>query len=121
LGGGSCILACKFGAITLVDGIAKVDSEKCTACGKCVEACPKNLAVMIPYKSEVTVACNSRETGKAVRANCQVGCIGCKLCVKACEHDAIGVEGALAEVDYDKCVNCGACAAKCPAKAIGVR
>ena len=43
LGYGSCVDACPFDAIHIVDGIAVVDKEECKACGKCVDACPKHL------------------------------------------------------------------------------
>ena len=36
LGFGSCVKACPFDAIHIVDGIALVDKEVCKACGKCV-------------------------------------------------------------------------------------
>ncbi len=39
LGYGSCVKACPFDAIHIVDGIAVVDKEACKACGKCVAAC----------------------------------------------------------------------------------
>ena len=38
LGYGTCVKACPFDAIHIVDGIAKVDEKKCKACGKCVDA-----------------------------------------------------------------------------------
>jgi Na+-translocating ferredoxin:NAD+ oxidoreductase RNF subunit RnfB len=118
LGGGSCREACQFGAISIVDGIAVVDNEKCTACGMCMRSCPKKLIEMVPYGKQTRVACNSHDNGKAVRANCKVGCIGCKLCVKACTYDAIQVNELLAAVDYAKCTQCGACVAKCPSKCV---
>ncbi|MCL1986578.1 MAG: RnfABCDGE type electron transport complex subunit B [Firmicutes bacterium] len=118
LGGGSCFVACEFGAIIMEDGIAKVDNEKCVACGKCVSACPKNLIKMVPHDSNVRVACNSNDNGKTVRGCCKVGCIACRMCQKTCEFAAINVFDLLAEVDYEKCTDCGACVAKCPPKSI---
>ena len=38
MGYGSCVKACAFDAIHVVDGVAVVDKEKCVACGKCVPA-----------------------------------------------------------------------------------
>ena len=35
LGSGSCVKACQFDAIHVVNGVAVVDKEKCVACGKC--------------------------------------------------------------------------------------
>lgn len=118
LGGGSCVKACNFGAISVQNGVAVVDKEKCTSCGQCIKACPKNLIELIPYKNEVKVACNSNDNGKVVKSNCSVGCIGCKICEKACEFDAVHIDKFLAKVDYDKCTQCGACTQKCPTKAI---
>jgi len=69
----------------------------------------------------VRVACNSRDNGKVVRSNCQVGCIGCKLCEKACPIEAVKVEGFLAKIDYEKCTGCNACALKCPTGVIKVK
>jgi Na+-translocating ferredoxin:NAD+ oxidoreductase RNF subunit RnfB len=118
LGGGSCMEACQFGAISMKDGIAVVDNEKCTACGMCRRACPKQLIEMVPYGKQVRVACNSHDNGKTVRSACKVGCIGCKLCEKACTYDAVHVNELLAKVDYEKCTQCNACAEKCPSKCI---
>jgi len=41
LGLGTCIANCKFDAIKIINGVAAVDYEKCTACGACASACPK--------------------------------------------------------------------------------
>lgn len=120
LGNGSCLRSCEFDAITIADGIAVVDNEKCTACGMCLNTCPRNLFEFVPYDSKVRVACNSHDGGKAVRAVCTVGCIACKLCEKACSYDAIHVIDNLAHVDYDKCVQCGDCVKKCPTKVIQI-
>ena len=48
IGYGSCVKACQFDAIHIVDGIALVDKEACKACGKCVSECPKNLIELVP-------------------------------------------------------------------------
>ncbi len=121
LGYGSCVKACQFDAIHIVDGIAQVDREKCVACGQCVATCPKNLIELIPYDAPVHVACHSNDKGKDVKAGCQAGCIGCMLCTKQCEFDAIHVENNLAHIDYEKCTGCGKCAEKCPVKVIHIQ
>lgn len=118
MGFGSCVKACKFNAIHVIDGIAVVDKEKCVACGKCVAACPQKLIDLVPYKAEHLVQCNSHDKGKDVKAKCDVGCIGCTLCTKQCEFDAIHMDNNVAVIDYEKCTNCGKCAEKCPVKII---
>lgn len=118
LGFGTCESVCPFDAIHVVDGVAVVDKEKCVACGKCVASCPNHLIELVPYKAEHLVRCNSHDKGKDVKAACAAGCIGCTLCTKQCEFDAIHMENNLAVIDYEKCTNCGKCAVKCPAKVI---
>ncbi|MDR5657882.1 RnfABCDGE type electron transport complex subunit B [Serpentinicella sp. ANB-PHB4] len=119
LGLGTCVRACQFDAIEIVDGrIAKIIPEKCTACKKCVESCPKDVIDMVPYEQSVVITCNNNETGKVVRPKCSVACIACKICVKACPFDAIDFENNLAFIDYEKCTNCFVCVEKCPTKAI---
>ncbi len=115
---GSCVKVCDFGAISVVNGVAVVDKEKCVACGKCVATCPKGLITLVPYKAKHLVQCSSHDKGKDVKAACSAGCIGCTLCTKQCPFDAIHMENNLAVIDYDKCKNCGKCAGKCPAKVI---
>lgn len=118
MGYGSCVKACAFGAIHVVDGVAVVDKEKCVACGKCVSACPNRLIELVPYSAEHLVQCSSHDKGKDVKAKCENGCIACTLCTKQCEFDAIHMDNNVAVIDYSKCTNCGKCAAKCPAKVI---
>ena len=118
MGYGSCVKACAFDAIHVVDGVAVVDKEKCVACGKCVSSSPNHLIELVPYKAEHLVQCSSHDKGKDVKSVCESGCIGCTLCTKQCEIDAIHMEDNLAVIDYEKCTNCGKCAEKCPVKVI---
>ena len=120
LGGGSCMHVCDFDAVVMKNGIAVIDEEKCVACEKCVSACPKNIVEIVPYDIKVRVACKSLDNGKTVRANCTVGCIGCKLCEKNCTYDAVHVTNLLADIDYEKCTQCWDCVGKCPTKCIAV-
>lgn len=117
-GFGSCVKACQFDAIHVIDGVAIVDKEKCTSCGLCISECPNKLIEFVPYHTNHFVRCNSNDKGKDVKAGCSIGCIGCMMCVKVCEYDAIHVENNLALIDYNKCTNCGKCAEKCPTKVI---
>ena len=118
LGYGSCMGVCQFDAVQIINGIAVIDPEKCTACGQCIPICPKNIISLVPASGRATVMCNSCQSGKDVRANCTVGCIGCKICEKQCEFDAIRIENSLAIIDPEKCTGCNKCVEKCPMKAI---
>ena len=84
----------------------------------CAKACPKVLIEIARADRKYVVQCSNRDRGPAVKKVCSAGCLGCGVCVKQCEYDAIHVEGNLASIDYDKCVGCGKCAEKCPAKNI---
>ena len=117
-GFGSCVKVCPFDSIHIVDGIAVVDKEACKACGKCVAVCPKHLIEIVPYDQKHLVKCNSQDKGKAVMQACTAGCIGCKMCEKVCESDAVHVVDNIAHIDPEKCTNCGKCAEKCPKKII---
>ncbi|HLR21986.1 MAG TPA: RnfABCDGE type electron transport complex subunit B [Tissierellaceae bacterium] len=118
LGCGTCYDVCEFDAIRMVDGVAVIDKDKCTACMKCIDICPKNIIDLVPYDSEYIVKCVNEDRGGFVRKACSIGCIGCRICVKNCPEDAFTFDNMLAKIDYEKCINCGICEEKCPTKCI---
>lgn len=121
LGFDACVAACPFDAISMSqEGLPAVDKDKCKACNKCVQACPKKLFSLIPITHKVYVACSSHDSGKDTKAACPVGCIACKLCEKACKFDAIHLLDNLAVIDYTKCTSCGECVKVCPMKTIRI-
>ncbi len=120
LGHGNCEKVCPFGAITVTGGVARVIEDRCRACEKCISACPKGLIEMIAKDKKYSVLCRSKDKGAVTKKNCEVGCIGCLRCVKACKYQAISMEGTLAKIEYDKCTNCGECTLVCPTLTIRV-
>lgn len=118
LGLGTCTRACRFGALSIINGIAAVDEEKCTACGQCEKVCPKHIIALVPKKSRVSVPCSSTQKGALTNKVCKIGCIACRMCEKICPKEAIAVKDNHAVIDYAKCIGCGLCADKCPKKVI---
>ena len=99
------------------EGLAVISREKCTGCGKCVAACPRQVIAMAPLDATVHVLCNSHDKGAQVRKYCQVGCIACQICVKTVP-EAYLVEDFLARVDYGMHEEAAAAVAKCPTHCI---
>jgi len=119
LGYATCMRACPFDAITMSeDSLPVISKEKCTACGKCVAACPKQVIELGLQSKAVVISCHSRDKGVDVKKKCQVGCIACGMCVRTCPVDAIKLDNNLARIDHGKCITCGLCVKKCPTNAI---
>jgi len=53
---------------------AKIDNEKCTGCGSCVEVCPVDAIMLV--------------NGKAVVGD---ECVECATCVDECPNEAIEI------------------------------
>ena len=85
-----CQSACKFGAISMVDGKSKIDGSKCKNCKMCMKACPYNAIV------KLAVPCEDA---------CPVGAIN---------KD----ENNITRIDFDRCITCGKCVAACPFGAV---
>jgi len=53
----SCAEACPAGAISKAeDGLTVIDTEECTGCGECIDACPFDAIVMLP--EDVAAKCD---------------------------------------------------------------
>ena len=122
-GYGDCVTVCNFDAIFInpVTGIAEVIEDKCTSCGACVKAFPKNLIELRkkgPKSRRIFVSCMNKDKGVIAKKACANACIGCSLCFKECAFDAIKIENNLAYIDHNKCRLCCKCVDVCPTNAI---
>jgi len=122
LGLGDCVDACDFDAIHMnpETGLPEVN-DKCTACGACVIACPRDIIELRkrgPKEKRIFVSCVNKEKGAPAKKNCTVACIGCGKCEKVCNFDAITITSFLAYIDFSKCTLCRKCVEVCPTNAI---
>ncbi len=101
LGFGDCDIACDFGAITMdAHGLPVVDVDKCTACGDCVEVCPKDLFSLQPVSNQLWVACKNQESGDEILEECQVACTACGRCAMDAPGDLVTMVHNLPVVNY---------------------
>ncbi|MEZ4984391.1 MAG: 4Fe-4S binding protein [Saprospiraceae bacterium] len=102
LGFGDCAVVCDFDAITMNShGLPVVDVDKCTACGDCVEACPKGLFSLQPISNRLWVNCKNLEQGDDILEECLVACTACGKCAMDSEGVITMVHN-LPVVDYNK-------------------
>ncbi len=118
LGLADCERACDFEAIRMDEhALPVVDEALCTACGDCVDACPKDLFEIHPVDHRLWVACRSLEEGDGLLEDCEVGCTACGRCAL----DAPGLvtmQNGLAVVDYTRPHDDRLAIMRCPTGAI---
>lgn len=102
LGLADCVRSCTFDAMRMnADGIPVVDVDKCTACGDCVDACPKGLLALHPIDHRLLVQCRNLIGGDAALEECRVACTACGKCVMDAAPKLISVASGVAVIDYD--------------------
>ena len=100
LGFGDCAHVCDFDAIAMnAFGIPVVDPDRCTACGDCVEACPKDLFTLTPVTHHLLVQCRNLVAGDDVLEQCRVACTACGRCVQDSAPGLISVASGVAVID----------------------
>jgi Na+-translocating ferredoxin:NAD+ oxidoreductase RNF subunit RnfB len=101
LGLGDCDVACTFDAIVMnSEGLPVVDVDRCTACGDCIDACPRDLFDILPLNQKLIVQCKAPLAGDEARALCQVACDACGRCAQDAAPGLIRMEHNLPLVDY---------------------
>ena len=123
LGCGDFVVVCDFDAIHMdpATDLPVVVDDKCTACGACVDACPRDIIELRKKNKKdrkIFVSCINEEKGAVAKKNCSVACIGCSKCFKVCPYDAITMNNNLAFIDSEKCKLCRKCVVECPTDAI---
>jgi len=120
LGLGDCAEVCDFDAIHMSnDSLPVVDIEKCTACGDCVDICPKSLFEIMPVSQKLIVQCKSQLEGDKALEQCSVACNACGLCAVQSAPGVITMVNNLPLVNYDlNNLTSSHATVKCPTGAI---
>jgi RnfABCDGE-type electron transport complex B subunit len=103
LGLGDSQRSCTFDAIVMNDrALPVVIPNLCTACGDCVEACPKDIFRLMPITQKLIVQCRNLLEGAAADAVCSAACNGCGRCAADAAPGLIAIRNGLAVIDYTK-------------------
>ena len=123
LGDGDCVDVCDFDAMYMdkTTGLPVIITDKCTSCGACVKACPRDIIEMRPLNKrdlKIFVGCLNQDKGGIAKKACNVACIGCSKCEDICPKDAVVMTDTLAYIDPALCTLCRKCVEVCPTHSI---
>jgi len=101
LGLADCVRACTFDAMRMnAWRLPVVDPDKCTACGDCVEACPRDLIDLMPVSHHLIVQCRVPLAADEARRLCTAACDACGRCAADAAPGLIRMAQNLPVVDY---------------------
>ena len=101
LGLADCVRACTFDAMRMnAWRLPVVDPERCTACGDCVEACPRDLIDLMPVSHHLIVQCRVPLAADEARRLCTAACDACGRCAADAAPGLIRMAQNLPVVDY---------------------
>jgi electron transport complex protein RnfB len=101
LGLADCVRSCTFDAMRMnAWRLPVVDVDRCTACGDCVEACPRDLIDLMPLAHRLVVQCRAPLAAEAARSLCSAACDACGRCAADAAPGLITMVGNLPVVDY---------------------
>ena len=120
LGLADCERVCDLDAIIMDrHDLPQVIDDLCTACGDCVDICPRDLFSLQPLSHHLWVACKNLEKGEAAEAECAVTCNGCGRCALDAPGDLVTMADNLAVIDYSQNAKAARIAIeRCPTGAI---
>lgn len=101
LGLADCVEVCTFDAIEMnALNLPEVDPDLCTACGDCVDGCPRDLYTLEPITHNLVVQCKAPLAAEEARRVCRVACDACGRCAADAAPGLIRMENNLPVVDY---------------------
>ena len=103
LGLADCMVSCDFDAIHMnALKLPEVDPDLCTACGDCVDACPRDLFELLPITHNLLVQCQAPLQGDDAHRICKVVCDACGRCAQDSAPGLVEMANNLPVIDYAK-------------------
>ncbi len=119
LGLADCEVVCDPDAIIMNEhDLPIVIEDACTACGDCVDACPKDLFSLHVVSHRLWVACKNLEKGDVALEDCEVACDACGKCAVDVPANVITMVDNLPIVNYEEDHNVRSAIERCPTGAI---